>query len=153
MLYVMYAQLFWDGNKRTAALAANALMIQNGAGIISLATGDIVEFNKLLTAYYDTGQAADLKRFLYDLAVNDLASVSWVDVSLNVPENVPLNSSEIAVLNEISRDPFATYEKIALGISKNRKTVQRAVAELKSRGIIARQGSDKTGYWVMSRER
>jgi Fic family protein len=152
MLYIMYNQLFWDGNKRTAALTANALLVQNGVGILSVTTGDIVEFNRLLTLYYNTSKAGDLKQFLYNNSIDDLASVGEIDVPLNVPESVPLNSSEIAVLSEISHDPFATYDKIAAQIGKNRKTVQRAIVELKSRGIISRQGSDKTGHWVIRRE-
>ena len=30
MAYIMRSQLFWDGNKRSAMLFANQLMIQNG---------------------------------------------------------------------------------------------------------------------------
>ncbi len=33
MLYIMRSQMFFDGNKRTAQLAANQIMIQGGAGV------------------------------------------------------------------------------------------------------------------------
>ena len=36
MLYLMRTQPFYDGNKRTAMMAANQIMIQNGKGIISV---------------------------------------------------------------------------------------------------------------------
>lgn len=36
MLWVMQRQMFIDGNKRTAMLIANKLMIENGCGIISI---------------------------------------------------------------------------------------------------------------------
>jgi Fic family protein len=71
MLYIMYNQLFWDGNKRTATLAANAVLTQNGAGVLSVAENDIVEFNRLLKQYYDTSQNAELKQFLYDKSIID----------------------------------------------------------------------------------
>ena len=35
MLYLMRKQIFLDGNKRTAMLIANKIMIENGCGIIS----------------------------------------------------------------------------------------------------------------------
>lgn len=34
MLYIMRSQMFFDGNKRTAQLAANQIMIQGGAGVL-----------------------------------------------------------------------------------------------------------------------
>ena len=33
MLYIMRSQMFFDGNKRTAQLAANQIMIQGGADV------------------------------------------------------------------------------------------------------------------------
>lgn len=36
MLFLMRSQIFYDGNKRVAQLAANQVMIQNGKGIISI---------------------------------------------------------------------------------------------------------------------
>jgi prophage maintenance system killer protein/DNA-binding CsgD family transcriptional regulator len=152
MLYVMSAQLFWDGNKRTASLAASAILIQNGAGILSIAESDIVEFNRLLSEFYDTGEPTKLKKFLYMNAVIDFDSMKVAqNVHANVPENVheniPLNPTELAVLGQISQNPHQSFEEIAVKIRKTPKTVQRAVAELKQREIITRVGSDKTGYW------
>jgi Fic family protein len=153
MLYIMYHQLFWDGNKRTAALAANAVLIQNGAGMLSVADSDIVEFNRLLTEYYNFGLADELERFIYDRAIIDSGRrITSANVPLNVPENVPLNPTEIAVLDAISNNPFITADEIAAEIGKTRKTVQRATSELKAREIILRVGSDKTGHWSIRKD-
>ena len=54
MLYGMRSQLFWDGNKRTSTIAANKIMISNGAGIIKVPDNKLEEFNKLLTEFYNT---------------------------------------------------------------------------------------------------
>jgi hypothetical protein len=75
MLHIMHSQLFWDGNKRTATIAANAVLIQNGCGVLSVAAHDIVEFNSLLKHYYDTGGKDRLERMLYEKAVIDFESV------------------------------------------------------------------------------
>ena len=69
MLYLMRSQLFWDGNKRTAMIVANKLLVSNGGGIISVKENDINEFNKLLTEYYNTGNKDKIISFLYDKCI------------------------------------------------------------------------------------
>ena len=66
MLYGMRAQLFWDGNKRTSTICANAIMIRNGKGIIKVADKNLKEFNELLTEYYNTNEKEKIKKFIYD---------------------------------------------------------------------------------------
>lgn len=145
-LYIMYSQLFWDGNKRTANLVANAVLIQNGSGVLSVPTDEIAEFNRRLTNYYDTGNDEAIKKFMYTKAVIDFETKN---VPVNVLVNVPVNPTEQLVLDEISQNPAVTYEELAQKVGKTRKTVSRAVASLKGRGLIVRRGSDKTGYWVV----
>lgn len=63
--YVCKAQLFNDGNKRTATLFANLFMIQNGLGILSIPVDKKLEFYNALTMYYDNdSNIAGLKDFL-----------------------------------------------------------------------------------------
>ena len=66
MLYLMRSQIFWDGNKRTAMIVANKILIENGCGIISVKENNINEFNKLLTEYYNTANKYKIISFLYD---------------------------------------------------------------------------------------
>ena len=54
MLYLMRTQPFYDGNKRTAMIAANQIMIQNGKGIISIPIEQQVTFREMLIDFYDT---------------------------------------------------------------------------------------------------
>ncbi|MBP5162758.1 MAG: helix-turn-helix domain-containing protein [Spirochaetales bacterium] len=67
--YITYNQLFWDGNKRTALVAANKLLITKGCGFLTIKDKDMPSFNDLLAGMYSTGNNEDLKRFLYDNAV------------------------------------------------------------------------------------
>ena len=66
MLYGMRAQLFWDGNKRTSTICANAIMIKNGKGIIKISDKYLKEFNELLTEYYNTNEKEELKQFIHN---------------------------------------------------------------------------------------
>jgi len=63
--WITRSQLFWDGNKRTALLAANKILIENGLGILLVSDNRMVEFSALLSDYYETGNSAQLVSFLY----------------------------------------------------------------------------------------
>lgn len=76
MLYGMRKQLFWDGNKRTSMIVANKIMIQNGKGIITVKEENLLEFNKLLTEYYDTGNDEKLIKFIYDNCIFGLETIN-----------------------------------------------------------------------------
>ena len=66
MLYGMRSQLFWDGNKRTSTIVANKIMIENGKGIILVKEENILDFNRLLTEFYDTNNDEEIINFIYD---------------------------------------------------------------------------------------
>lgn len=72
MLYIMRKQMFLDGNKRTAMLAANQIMISNGCGIISIPIESQQEFIKLLVEYYETNQSATISKFVYDNCIDGM---------------------------------------------------------------------------------
>ncbi len=72
MCYLMRSQLFSDGNKRTAMLFANKIMIENGKGIISIPIEEDINFGKELTAYYETGDIENLKNFIYVKCINGI---------------------------------------------------------------------------------
>ena len=66
MLWMIKAQLFWDGNKRTATLSANKDLIQNGRGVLRIEEKDLLEFNTLLNRYYSYDEEEPLIDFLYE---------------------------------------------------------------------------------------
>jgi len=66
------AQLFWDGNKRTSLILANKILLSAGAGMLTISEKNMEQFNALLLAYYDTGEAEELKAFLYDTAIQGI---------------------------------------------------------------------------------
>lgn len=72
MFKLMKAQLFWDGNKRTAMLAANKIMIQNGCGIISVPNEKLEEFNEILCDYYTNDTLDKAVNFVYDMCIDGI---------------------------------------------------------------------------------
>ncbi|MDR1189518.1 MAG: helix-turn-helix domain-containing protein [Bifidobacteriaceae bacterium] len=67
--WVARSQRFWDGNKRTAMLAANRILISAGAGILLVPDRSMVPFSRILSAFYESGNSGELERFLYSEAV------------------------------------------------------------------------------------
>lgn len=69
-LWAAYNQFFWDGNKRTARLMANGILISAGYGIFNIRSRDILAFNTLMVNFYNTGDADEVMKFLADHAVD-----------------------------------------------------------------------------------
>ena len=65
-LYISRGQLFIDGNKRTATLFANHILISNGCGIIVVPEELVPEYKKLLIAFYETNDNTTVFKFLFD---------------------------------------------------------------------------------------
>ena len=65
-------QLFWDGNKRTSLTLANKILLQAGAGVLTIRDQNMEQFNEALLNYYNTAAAEPLKAFLYENAIQGL---------------------------------------------------------------------------------
>lgn len=72
LLFVTKKQLFIDGNKRTSVIFANHILISNGAGIIVIPEENVSEYKKLLIAFYESDEAEEIKRFLYNKCLTKL---------------------------------------------------------------------------------
>ncbi|NSW26096.1 Fic family protein, partial [Enterococcus faecalis] len=58
-LFISKNQMFWDGNKRTALLTANKIMFQTGVGLLSVPENQFMNFNNLLSNYYNSDSEKD----------------------------------------------------------------------------------------------
>lgn len=65
-------QLFWDGNKRTSLALANKIMLQAGAGMLTITEKNMEQFNDKLLKYYNTGESAALLSFLYETSIQGI---------------------------------------------------------------------------------
>ena len=72
MLYLMRTQPFYDGNKRTAMMSANQIMIQNGKGIISVPIEHQITFREMLINFYEINDMSKIKKFLYDNCIDGI---------------------------------------------------------------------------------
>lgn len=64
LLFVMKKQIFIDGNKRTAVIFANHLLITKAKGLIVIPNDKVEEYKKLLISYYEGKDEKSIKNFL-----------------------------------------------------------------------------------------
>lgn len=72
MLYLMRKQMFLDGNKRTAMLSGNQVLISSGCGIISIPIEHQRTFTGLLVQYYESNDMTEIKSFIYDYCIDGI---------------------------------------------------------------------------------
>ena len=72
LLYVMKKQLFLDGNKRTAVIFANHILVSGGKGLIVIPAECVDEYKKLLVKYYEDDNENDIINFLREKALIEL---------------------------------------------------------------------------------
>ncbi len=72
MLYLMRTQPFYDGNKRTAMMVANQIMVQNGKGIISIPLEKQITFREMLIDFYETNDMEKIKKFIYNNCIDGI---------------------------------------------------------------------------------
>ncbi|MGR3741194.1 Fic family protein [Companilactobacillus sp. DQM5] len=72
MYHNMRGQLFWDGNKRTATLAANKIMIDGGAGLINVPLNKWEEWNTKITEFYKSGNMENIKKWTYEYGIQGI---------------------------------------------------------------------------------
>ncbi|MBO0992279.1 Fic family protein [Bacillus sp. SD088] len=72
MYYAMRAQLFWDGNKRTAIVSANTIMMLSGVGIVNISEEQLENWNQLLTEFYETNNDERIIQWTYDHCIHGI---------------------------------------------------------------------------------
>lgn len=65
-------------------------------------------------------------------------------------DNVGINVGiKVLVLEYLRENPSASAKAVSLKIGYSQRQVERAIAALKKDGRLVREGSNKTGLWVI----
>ena len=121
MLRLMRRQMFVDGNKRTAILAANHHMIQNGCGIIAVPESSLAKFLGGIIDYYQTNDMGNLLKFVYDNGVDG--------ISLDLMRNTQNESSKQQEKPSL-RTTLAVNEAILTEQNQGRKAGARGLGDI-----------------------
>lgn len=71
-------QYFYDGNKRTARLMMNGILLDNGYPMLNIKAKDKLSFNQTMIEYYDTDNIFDAVYYLieyYTKQINQLSNI------------------------------------------------------------------------------
>jgi Fic family protein len=66
LVLISYVQAFGDGNKRTARIISNAILINNGFCPISFRTVDSIEYKKAMLVFYEQNNILPFKKIFID---------------------------------------------------------------------------------------
>ena len=66
LVLLSYIQAFTDGNKRTARIVSNGILIANGNCPISFRTVDSIDYKKAMLMFYEQNNIAAFKRIFID---------------------------------------------------------------------------------------
>lgn len=66
LVLLSYIQAFVDGNKRTARITSNAVLIANGYCLISFRTVDSIDYKKALLMFYEQNNIAAFKKIFIE---------------------------------------------------------------------------------------
>jgi hypothetical protein len=128
MCWACRKQLFSDGNKRTAQLAANHYLVANGYGILAVPLDVLSEFRTKLTKFYETNKSMELKQFLYDECMDgtdfsadrECAKMREAGKELDIPFQRPQQpTTEQQVPESTNSDANKAAEDYTAGIPTN----------------------------------
>lgn len=77
--------------------------------------------------------------------VNEESSVKKYPVKQNL--NKPVGRTAQRIIDMVISTPMITREKMANGLGISLEGVKKQIKNLKDRGILIHEESDKTGYW------
>lgn len=78
MLWAMRNQIFRDGNKRVATIAANKILIEGGRGLISIPVELDSKFKQMLVEFYENNDSGEIKNFLYENCLDGVNRVKEI---------------------------------------------------------------------------
>lgn len=74
LVLISYIQAFSDGNKRTARITSNAILIANGYCPLSFRSVDSIDYKKAMLIFYEQNNLYAFKRIFieqFEFAVNE----------------------------------------------------------------------------------
>jgi len=145
---------FTDGNGRMGRLWQSLILSQLHPIFEHLPVENIVFQNQ--KQYYDainkSSGASDsgaFIEFMLEEIHTTLKKRQGVSLETETIDTVndTVNNTVNDTVNLIKTNPKIKIDELAVKLNKSRRTVTRILKKLQEKGIIARIGSDKTGYW------
>ena len=89
------------------------------------------------------------KKGLWIVKTDDRINESGDRINDRASDRINLSESEKSVLVEIIKNPFVKTEELVSLLGISMPTVNRSIRSLSEKGVIKREGSKKTGHWIV----
>ena len=140
---------FSDGNGRTGRLWHTLILSKWNEQMASVPVESMVrrhqeEYYNAISRSTADGDSGAFIEFMLGVileAVRNTAVANSVDTIRGI------NDTERRLLHLIEGGEFSTADEAALLMGVSKRTVERSLASLRNKGLIAREGSDKSGHW------
>lgn len=148
-----------DGNGRMSRLLMHLLQFEFGLIPSNLHKDRKAAYIEALIATREQEDLSIFRHFMFDEHIRQLEQTiqqyqvsmadEGMDVGVNVGVNVGINvgSSEQQALDLLRADSRLTAKALAEALHLSLRQGERLLASLKEKGLIRRQGSNKSGHW------
>jgi len=143
---------FSDGNGRMGRLWQTLILSTWHPLFLSLPLESLIKDNQ--HHYYQALEQADEQGestpFIHFM-LSSILETLMQNAPINTPTNAPININELkttdAIMKLIRDNPAITRQQIAIILSKDLRTIGRAITKLQKEGKLIRVGSNKAGHW------
>lgn len=77
-LFISKHQIFWNSNKRTALITANSILLNKGAGLISIPDSKFSRFSEFFSTYYNSEDDIDVEKILDFMYANCIFGINFL---------------------------------------------------------------------------
>lgn len=104
----------------------------------------------LISPHRNMGSAISaLESSGYGVSVNENYMTGSVEITVSAVTDGLAENIEGMILEEISADPSVTIGELSARTGINRRKLERSISDMKSAGILGREGSRRSGIWVI----
>lgn len=89
----------------------------------------------------------ELKNRYLHIDYREMSEIQSANVSNSKCKNYTLE--ELAIINELIKNPGITQKELALIIGKSERTIKTRTVEMQKKGLISRENGKRNGKWVV----
>lgn len=107
----------------------------------------ITELSKVIYTYEQINASKVEQLYSENIRTNGICLEEIDNIEMNLKSNITLNSTEERIIKLIKSKKHITQAELSKLLNLSENCIYKNLKTLKAKGIIARIGSNKNGYW------